>query len=90
MRINGDVRQKREWGDMDAQKIINALGGIVFAFLGWWSNNIWSAVQGQQAQITQLNVELAKNYVPRVELQASFDRIFSKLDSIDRQTKGNR
>jgi hypothetical protein len=86
MRLNGDPRRK---GDppMDQQRIINVLGGIVMGVFGWWCNNIWQTVQSQQQQITQLNVELAKNYVPRVELQQSFDRIFSKLDAIDQQTK---
>lgn len=72
---------------LDSQKIINALGALVFGFFGWWGNNIWNSVLSQQQQIAQLNIELAKNYVPRLELQQSFDRIFMKLDAIDQQTK---
>jgi cell division protein FtsB len=72
---------------MDSQKVINALGAVVMAAFGWWCNNIWAAVQSQQQQITQLNIELAKNYAPRVELQQQFDRINAKLDAIDQQTR---
>lgn len=88
MRLNGDVRKGKE--PMDSQRIINVLAGLVLAFLGWWSNNIWQTMQTMQMQVTSLNVELARNYVPRVELQANFDHINAKLDAIDRQTKGGR
>lgn len=75
---------------MDSQRIINVLAGIVLTFLGWWSNNIWQTVQGMQGQVTQLNVELARNYAPRLEMQGNFDRIYSKLDAIEKNTKGAR
>lgn len=89
MELNGDI-QRQKGPRMDSQRIINVLAGIVFAFLGWWSNNIWQAVQTMQGQVTQLNVELARNYAPRLEMQGNFDRIYSKLDQIDKQTKGDR
>jgi cell division protein FtsB len=73
---------------LDSQRLVNLLGAIVFAFFGWWGNNIWNSVQSQQQQITQLNIELAKSYVPRVELQEQFNRINAKLDQIvDQQTR---
>ena len=70
---------------MDLQKIINVLAGLVFAFLSWWSANIWASVQSGQTQISALTVELAKNYVPRAELQSQFERLFAKLDEIQKQ-----
>lgn len=73
---------------MDSQRVINVLAGLVLGFLGWWSNNIWNTVQTMQQQVTALNVELARNYVPRVELQSNFERIYNKLDQIEKQTKG--
>lgn len=69
---------------MDSQRIINILAGILLASIGWWTNNIWTAVQSTQQQITAVNVELAKNYAPRAELQSQFDRIFTKLDEIQK------
>lgn len=87
MRLNGDVRKKGEVMSTGAQQIINVLGAIVLGFLGWWSNNIWSSVQTMQSQITTLNVELARNYAPRVEMQNNLDRIYSKLDTIEKQVR---
>lgn len=89
MELNGDL-QRQKGPLMDSQKIVNVLGGLVLAFLGWWSNNIWQTVQTMQSQVTNLNIELAKNYVPRAEIQAAFDRIYSKLEVIDKNTKGAR
>lgn len=83
---NGDVQKKKEVR-MDSQKTLNLVIGVLLTGLGWWCNNIWSSVQSQQSQITQLNVELARNYVPRVELQARFDKIDAALERIDQQTK---
>lgn len=56
--------------------------GLVTAGMAWWVKNIWSMVSSQQQQISALNLELARNYVPRAELQSSFERIFNKLDEI--------
>lgn len=72
---------------MDSQKIVNILAGVLLASIGWWTNNIWSTVQSQQQQIAAVSVELAKSYAPRVEMQAQFDRIFSKLDEIQKGMK---
>lgn len=62
--------------------VIEFLLGLITAGIGWWVKNIWAMVIEQQKQITSLNLELAKNYVPRQELQSTFDRIFEKLDEL--------
>lgn len=72
---------------MDSQKLVNILAGLLLASIGWWTNNIWSTVQSQQQQITAVNVELAKNYAPRAEMQQQFERIFMKLDEIQKGIK---
>lgn len=98
-RLNEQVRKelegqeppaKRERGGMEPQKIVNVLGALVFALFGWMGNTLWQTVQAMQGQVTQLNVELARNYAPRLEMQANFDRINAKLDVIEKNTKGQR
>lgn len=88
MRLNGDVQKKKGPRMESQQRVLNLLVGVLLTGLGWWCNNIWASVQSQQNQITQLNVELARNYAPRLELQARFDKIDTALDRIDAQTKG--
>jgi hypothetical protein len=67
---------------MDTQTVMVTLLGIVLSGVAWWVKNIWSMVTAQQAMIVTLQVELAKNYAPRAELEKQFDRINEKLDKI--------
>lgn len=67
---------------LDNAFLINLLFGVVLTGVGWWVKNIWAMVIEQQKMIAALQVELAKNYVPRVELQDTFKRIFEKLDEL--------
>lgn len=85
MRLNGDIRRKGE--SVTAQNIINVLLGLVLAVFGWMGNTLWTMFQTQQQQFAQLSLELAKNYMPRVELQQQLDRMASQLERIDRQTR---
>lgn len=75
----------------DLVNIIAALGAGLFAIIGagvtWWVNNIWSMVKTLQTDVSNLHVELVKNYVPRSELQAAFDRIFDTLEDIRKEVK---
>ena len=82
---------------MDQQTYINALIGAMVTLttlagsgVAWWVNTIWGMVKALQVQVTNLNVELAKNYVPRQELHATFERIFDKLDEIQRDLRAHK
>jgi hypothetical protein len=70
---------------MDVQTLMTALLGIVLAGVGWWVKTIWAMVVAQQVQITTLQVELARSYMPRAELQDTLKRLFDKLDEIQRE-----
>lgn len=72
---------------MQAQEILNVLGAILLAGVGWWLNNLWAMVKSLQEQISTVHVKLVENYVPRAEMQDSFDRIFRKLDEIQKELK---
>jgi cell division protein FtsB len=67
--------------------VVTTLLGIVLAGVSWWVKNIWAMVTSQQEQITKLNIELAKNYATRSEFQATVDKIFDKLDEIQREMR---
>lgn len=70
---------------MESQSLIDVLIGVVIAGLGWWINNMWVMLKSLQEQISGLNIKLSEHYVPRAELQATFDKIFDKLDEITRE-----
>jgi len=74
--------------------IITGLLTVIGAGIGWWLKNLQATLVSQQAQmvtlmgqISQLNIELAKNYAPRQELQATFDRIFALLEDIRKEVR---
>jgi hypothetical protein len=67
--------------------VVHALLWVVVTGVGWWVNNMWQMIQSQQRQLTELNVKLAENYVPRVELQSSLNRIFDMLEEIRKNQK---
>lgn len=66
---------------------VTGLLGLVLMGMTWWVKNIWAMVIMQGAQIQTLNIELAKNYVPRAELQATFERIFNMLGEISKEVR---
>lgn len=75
---------------MDQQQIINILLTVAGFCVAWWVNKIWAMVQSQQQQITAVNLKLAENYAQKAELEKTFDRIFDKLDEIQKAQRGIR
>lgn len=69
---------------MDSQTLLNVLGAVLLAGVGWWLNNMWAMVKSLQEQISAVHVKLVEHYAPRAELQSTFQRIFEKLDEIQR------
>jgi hypothetical protein len=67
--------------------VFNVLFGVIGAAGMWWVNVIWSRQNDQQKEIGALNIKLAEGYATRTELQPTFDRIFDKLDEIQRTVK---
>lgn len=64
------------------QQLINAMAAVIGFGAAWWINNIWSMVKVLQQDISNLHIELAKNYVPRQELEMRLTRIQDTLDEI--------
>lgn len=72
---------------MDTQTLINALFGIVLLGTGWFLNELWRAVKELRADLHEIEAELPKEYVLKVDLdkrmehiEAMFQRIYDKLD----------
>lgn len=72
---------------LDAQSIVNILGGAVVAVGGWFARQLWDAVQKLKEDVHQIEVELPKNYVEKSDLdkrmkhiEDMFQRIYDKLD----------
>lgn len=72
---------------MDTQTIINVGLGVVLSIVGWLARELWGAVQELRRDLHDIEVDLPKTYVPRVDLDSRmkhiedmFQRIYDKLD----------
>ena len=65
--------------------VITTLMAIIGFGVAWWVNNMWGMLRSQQEQISELNIKIVANYVPRAELQAIFEKINDKLDDIQKR-----
>lgn len=78
---------------MDQQTLLNILLGLVSAGLVWFATTIWNAVQVLKEDLKELEVNLPKEYVAKVdykedlralkqEMRDGFTKIDHMLDQI--------
>lgn len=67
--------------------LLNALFGLVMLGAGWFLNELWRAVKELRKDLHQIEADLPKEYVLKVDLdkrmqhiEAMFQRIYDKLD----------
>ena len=72
---------------MDAQTVVNLVGGAILVAVGWWCKEIWDSVKSLKEDIRAIEVDLPKNYVSKLDIDSRLDkidqvleRIFDKLD----------
>lgn len=73
---------------MDTQTIINFVGITAIGIGGWFAREIWDAVKELRTDLHDIETNLPKEYVLRVDLdkrmdhiEAMFQRIYDKLDT---------
>jgi hypothetical protein len=67
---------------MDQQSLINWLVAGGAGVFMWVVNALWSMVKSLQSDVSNLHIELAKNYMPRAELEGKLERMQDTLDEI--------
>lgn len=74
------------------QNFINMLAGAVAVLFGWILKTVWDAVKDLQKaddelvdKVNRIEVLVAGEYVRREEFKADIDRLFNKLDQIDKK-----
>lgn len=70
---------------MDTQQLLNLLFAAIGFGGAWWINTIWNKIQDLQTQLAQTNLKLAEGYVPRAELEKTFERLFDAIDEIKKE-----
>lgn len=72
---------------MDLDTIFKIVIGVILSGLGWFGKQLWDAVADLRRDISKLEVELAKHYVPKTEfsdamkeIREGLNKIYDKLD----------
>jgi hypothetical protein len=73
---------------MDTQTLINLAAGVTLAVIGWFARELWGAVKDLQKNIHDIEIDLPKSYVSKLDLdkrmdhiETMFQRIYDKLDN---------
>ena len=73
---------------MDTQTLINLAAGVTLAVIGWFARELWGAVKDLQKNIHEIEIDLPKSYVSKLDLdkrmdhiETMFQRIYDKLDN---------
>lgn len=72
---------------MDSQTIINGAFMVATGIGGWFAREVWGAVKDLRRDLHQIETDLPKSYVMKVDLdkrmehiEQMFQRIYDKLD----------
>ena len=72
---------------MDMQSLINIASMVAIASGGWFARELWGAVKELRTDLHELEVDLPKSYVSKIDLDKRMDhiedmfkRIYDKLD----------
>jgi hypothetical protein len=73
---------------MQFQDIFNLVGSAILLAVGWWCREIWDSVKKLKDSVQSIEIDLAKNYATKSDINARLDkiddvleRIFDKLDA---------
>jgi len=67
---------------MQFQDLFNLVGGAILAAIGWWCREIWDSVKTLKNTIQDLEVDLAKNYSTKSDINSRLDKIDQVLERI--------
>ena len=64
------------------QSVINYILGAGLAAIGWFARTLWDATQQLKNDLKDVEVDIASNYVRRIELDNRLDKIENILSRI--------
>jgi hypothetical protein len=67
---------------MENQQLFNIGVAALLATLGWFARQLWEATQKLKDDLKNIEVDLPTNYVTKVDIQARFDKLEAKLDTL--------
>ena len=73
---------------MDMQSLMNIGVGVGLAAIGWFSRQVWEAVNQLRRDLHEIEVDLPKSYVRKDEFADSIKEIKTMLEKIFDRLEG--
>lgn len=73
---------------MDMQSLMNIGVGVGLAAIGWFSRQVWEAVNQLRRDLHEIEVDLPKSYVRKDEFADSIKEIKAMLEKIFDRLEG--
>jgi len=73
---------------MEPQTVINIIGGVLLAILGWLGRTVWDAVQSLKKDIQDIEVDLPMHYVRKDDMTERFDKLERILERLFEKLEG--
>ena len=73
---------------MDTQSIMNLVGIVSIGAGGWFAREIWGAVKELRKDFHEIEVDLPKSYVSKIDMDKRMDRIEAMFQRIDEKLDG--
>ena len=67
---------------MEFQPMFNFIGGAILVAVGWWCKEIWDSVKTLKEDIKQIEIDLPKNYVSKIDIESRLDKIDATLERL--------
>jgi hypothetical protein len=75
---------------MDTQNILNMISVAAIGAGGWFAREIWGAVKELRKDLHELEVDLPKSYVSKLDMdkrmehiETMFQRIYDKIEKVE-------
>jgi hypothetical protein len=68
---------------VEIQTLFNVGASVGLAAMGWFARELWAAVKDLRASLSDLRVEIAKDYVPKADFKDAMKELRDLLVSID-------
>jgi len=67
---------------MEAQTIINILGGVCITALGWFASELWAAVKELKSDLAKLREHIPEKYIDKDEFRDGVKELKDLLKAI--------
>lgn len=65
--------------------LITGLAGLALAMVGYWAKRADARADTLEKELTRFQLEVTRTYVPRDQLEKTFERLFDGIENIQNE-----